>query len=233
MKELSTRTKMTSREIADLTGKPHNDILKAIRAMEPAWEKVARGKFSLCEYLNENKRLMPEYHLSKRECLYIATKFNDEARAKLILRWEELETTQLDFDDPNVVFQLVQRWKDDREKKVMAEQKVKELTEKIEENASNKVFADAVAGSDNSILVRQFAKDLSDKGFVIGQNRLYTWFRTNGYLNDKNEPYQNYIEQGLFEVIVRTIGAADSTFTVRTTKITGKGQVYFSEKIKQ
>ena len=83
--------KMSSLEIADLTGKPHSDLLKAIRTMEPAWEKISGGKFSLAEYTDAQGKSRPCYELTKTECLYIATKFNDEARAKLVLRWEELE----------------------------------------------------------------------------------------------------------------------------------------------
>ncbi len=87
--------RMTSLEIATLTGKQHNDVLKAIRKMEPAWEKVQGGKFSLLQKTydlpNGGKKLMPYYSLTKIETLYIATKFNDEARARLVIRWEELE----------------------------------------------------------------------------------------------------------------------------------------------
>ena len=86
---------MTSLEIAELTGKPHNDVMKAIRKMEPAWLKVNGGNFSLVEYRDKNGQLRPCYSLTKTECLYIATKFNDEARAKLVLRWEELESEKL------------------------------------------------------------------------------------------------------------------------------------------
>ena len=82
---------ITSLEIAELTGKPHNDVLKAIRKMESAWTQVTQGKFSLSAYQDATGRTLPCYSLSKTECLYIATKFNDEARAKLVLRWEELE----------------------------------------------------------------------------------------------------------------------------------------------
>ena len=87
--------RMSSLEIATLTGKQHNDVLKAIRKMEPAWEKVQGGKFSLLQKTydlpNGGKKLMPYYSLTKIETLYIATKFNDEARARLVIRWEELE----------------------------------------------------------------------------------------------------------------------------------------------
>jgi hypothetical protein len=87
--------RMTSLEIAELTGKQHKDVLKAIRNMEPAWEKVQGRKFALLQKTynlpNGGKKMMPYYSLTKTECLYIATKFNDEARARLVLRWEELE----------------------------------------------------------------------------------------------------------------------------------------------
>ena len=82
---------MTSLEIAELTGKQHKDVMRAIRKMEPAWVKVNGRNFALVEYKDAKGELRPCYQLTKTECLYIATKFNDEARAKLVLRWEELE----------------------------------------------------------------------------------------------------------------------------------------------
>ena len=87
--------RMTSLEIAELTGKPHNDVLKAIRKMEQAWMKVNGGNFSLVEYKDSKGELRPCYSLSKTECLYIATKFNDEARAKLVIRWQQLEQERM------------------------------------------------------------------------------------------------------------------------------------------
>ena len=87
--------RMTSLDIAELCGKPHNDILKAIRKMELAWVKVNGGKFSLVEYKDSKGELRPCYSLSKTETLYIATKFKDDMRAKLVLRWEELERERL------------------------------------------------------------------------------------------------------------------------------------------
>ena len=90
---------MTSLEIAELTGKQHKDVLKAIRNMEPAWVKICGRNFALTsriiEQPNGGTREVPCYSLTKTECLYIATKFNDEARAKLVLRWEELESEKL------------------------------------------------------------------------------------------------------------------------------------------
>ena len=89
---------MTSLEIAELTGKQHKNLMQAIRNMEPAWEKVHGLKFQLMfrevKIGNGAVRRDPYYQLTKTECLYIATKFNDEARAKLVLRWQELELAE-------------------------------------------------------------------------------------------------------------------------------------------
>ena len=87
--------RMTSLEIAEVTGKPHNDVLKAIRKMEQAWLKVNGGNFSLVDYTDSKGELRPCYSLTKTECLYIATKFNDEARAKLVIRWQQLEQERI------------------------------------------------------------------------------------------------------------------------------------------
>ena len=91
---------MTSLEIAELTGKQHKDVMKAIRNMEPAWLKVNGRKFALVEYQDKKGELRPCYQLTKTECLYIATKFNDEARAKLVIRWEELERAHMGTGTP-------------------------------------------------------------------------------------------------------------------------------------
>ena len=96
--------RMTSLEIAELTGKQHKNVMQAIRNMEPAWEKTCGLKFQLTSRAivqpNGGTREVPCYSLTKTECLYIATKFNDEARARLVLRWEELERRNL---NPNPI----------------------------------------------------------------------------------------------------------------------------------
>jgi len=107
---------MTSLEIAELTGKQHKDVMKAIRNMEPAWVKVCGRNFALTSRTiiqpNGGTREVPCYQLTKTECLYIATKFNDEARAKLVLRWQELELQeqkrrqQLCLPEPKEILRL-------------------------------------------------------------------------------------------------------------------------------
>lgn len=90
--DLKQSQTISSREIAEITGKRHSDILNAIRKMEPGWLKVSGRSFSLADYTDEQGKLRPEYILNKTESMYVGSKFNDEGRAKLVLRWELLET---------------------------------------------------------------------------------------------------------------------------------------------
>lgn len=116
--------------------------------------------------------------------------------------------------------------------------KVITLQDTIEVQKPKVLFADSVAQSETSILIGQFAKVISTDDFNIGQNRLFQWLRDNKYLissgNGYNQPMQQYIDNGYFEVTERTINNPDgSTRITMTTKITGKGQVALTKKIKE
>lgn len=225
---------MSSIEIAELTGKPHNDIMKAIRVMEPAWEKVQQGKFSLMfkirELPNGGHKEEPYYELTKTECLYVATKFNDEARAKLILRWEQLEKERR-----NGNFQVPRSFKEALLLAAHQQEEIENQQKQIEANKPKVLFAEAVSTSQRCCLVSELAKIISQNGVTIGQNRLFAWMRKNGYLCNKgqcyNQPTQKAMELGLFEIKKTTITKPDGDIIVTTTsKVTGKGQIYFVNK---
>lgn len=105
----------------------------------------------------------------------------------------------------------------------------------VEENTQMKpkaVFADAVSASEESILVGQLAKLIKQNGYNVGQNKLFEWMREHGYLiksgSRRNQPTQRSMEMQLFEVKERAVANPDgSTRLTLTTKVTGKGQVYF------
>ena len=117
-------------------------------------------------------------------------------------------------------------------REVIAQKQLAQAEELAKANEPKVAFADSVIKSEGSILIREYAKTLSNENFTIGQNRLFRWFRDHNYLSGKNEPYQSYIDRGFFERIARTVGDAEHFIEVFTTYITGKGQVYFAEKIK-
>lgn len=106
---------------------------------------------------------------------------------------------------------------------------------KIEQMKPKEIFADAVAASHTSILVGDLAKLICQNGYQIGQKRLFDWLRVNGYLiksgGSYNMPMQRYVEQGLFEIKESNLVNPDGSVRItKTTKVTGKGQVYFVNK---
>lgn len=210
-----SRQTMSSLEIAKLTGKPHNDVMKAIRAMEPSWEKVSQGKFSLSsrkvEQPNGGIREYPCYELTKTECLYVATKFNDEARAKLVIRWEELEKNARasmialpNFEDPA---EAAMAWaKEYKEKKVLAienkrlEEENVELAAENQELKHDKNYLDLIMRSKALLTISQIAQDygmsgkamnkkLAEMGIqysINGQWILYAKYKDCGYVSSRS-----------------------------------------------
>jgi anti-repressor protein len=124
----------------------------------------------------------------------------------------------------------------------MADEKINSLkeinTSLIAENQRMKpkeIFADAVSASHTSILIGDLAKLICQNGYQIGQKRLFEWLRENNFLikngSSKNMPQQRYVEQGLFEVKESNVQNPDGSVRItRTTKVTGKGQIYFVNK---
>ena len=119
----------------------------------------------------------------------------------------------------------------------IADRKIIKLEATIEEQKPKVIFANAVSASHTSILVGEFAKLMRQNGVNMGQNRMFVWLRENGYLinrkgSDKNMPTQKSMELGLFEIKETTINHSDGHISInKTPKITGKGQLYFADKL--
>lgn len=119
---------------------------------------------------------------------------------------------------------------------LMADKKVHKLEAQIEADKPKVIFADAVSASKSSCLIGELAKILKQNGIDIGQNKLFQWLRSNGYLISRkgeswNQPTQKSMQLGLFELKKTNINHADGHTTVNTTtKVTGKGQQYFINK---
>jgi len=85
---------MSSMDLANFVGKRHDNILASIKKMESSWENVTGLKFKLSDYRDSTGRKLPAYDLNKAEILFIASKYNDELRARIIIRLAELEMNQ-------------------------------------------------------------------------------------------------------------------------------------------
>lgn len=115
------------------------------------------------------------------------------------------------------------------------QEKIDEQNRLLAEQAPKVAFANAIEASKSSCLIGELAKIITQNGYEIGQNRLFGWMRSHGYLGTKGERYnipnQQYVEQGLFEMKKGVRSGNDGVLhTTITTKVTGKGQSYFINK---
>ncbi len=237
--------RMTSLQIAEVTGKPHSDVMKAIRKMEPAWAKINEGNFSLVEYQDKKGESRPCYSLTKEECLYIATKFNDEARAKLIKRWKELEEVHLKPVVPkNYLEALKSLVKAEEEKQELVFENRKqqqeiadisrenvELGNKITEMLPKVSYYDQILQSNATMTVTQIAQDYGMSAMKLnsilaemkiqhkmrGQWILYGQFLQGGYVHSRAVD------------IVRSNGAHEVKYN---TEWTTKGRIFLYESLK-
>ena len=238
--EIIKNETMTSLEIAEVKGRKHKDVMRSIREMEEAWVKVNGRKFALVEYKDAKGEMRPCYSLSKTECLYIATKFNDEARAKLILRWEELETKEVSLIKVPATFAEALRLAADQAEKLEAQEKMLEASSKeIVElsgtiaNMQPKVtYVDKILSSKETVTTTQIAQDYgqSAKSFNIllrnfgiqhkvgGQWILYAKYLPNGYVQSDTIPIEH--KDG-------------SSGSVMHTKWTQKGRLFLYEELKK
>ena len=134
------------------------------------------------------------------------------------------------LDNPDFAIATLQKLKEEREAKKLLEATIEEQRPKV-------IFANAVSASHTSILVGDFAKLMRQNGLNFGQNRMFAWLRENGYLisrkgNSWNMPTQKAMDLGLFEIKETTINHSDGHISInKTPKITGKGQLYFADKL--
>lgn len=138
------------------------------------------------------------------------------------------EVIEKTLSDPDYLIRLATNLKEEKAKRALAEAQIEKDKPKV-------LFADSCEVAENSILIGEFAKRLKQNGFDIGQNKLFEWLRQHDYLcksgERKNLPTQYAMELGLFEIKTRVLSNPNgSVRTTSTTKITGRGQIYFTNK---
>jgi prophage antirepressor-like protein len=141
-----------------------------------------------------------------------------------VLKYGMYATEEL-MNNPEFMIQVFTRLKEEQEKN-------KTLTAQIEKDKPLLEFAEQVQVSHNTILIRELAKLASKNGLEIGQNRLYEKLRSWGLiLKNSLEPFQEYVKRGYFEVEQQVVEG--KPFTDRTTRVTGRGQVYIINRLKR
>lgn len=210
---------MSSREIADLCEKRHDNVMRDIRDMLAQlhgegdalkFEGVYRGA-------NGEDRLC--FHLPKRETLILVSGYKLDLRAKIIDRWQELEAQQTVHLLPRDYATALRALADETEKAQELEAQARALTAQIEHDAPKVAFAEQVEMAPDAITIAQAAKLLG-----TGRNRLSAKLREIGWLTRLGEPYQHRIEAGMLDVRIGSWDHPDKGLQRSVTAlITGKG----------
>lgn len=221
MFELSTNTEMTmsSREIAELTNKRHDNVLRVIRSLIDGQVLVTQIEALKIEYRGQ---WFDYYELSKRDSLVVVARLSPEFTAAVVDRWQELEK-QTQSQVPQSFAEALQ----------LAANQAKELEEKNQAlaiAAPKAEFADAIAGADKGVKLGQFAKAVGLGPVTIFRVlRELKIFMSRG--DSYNLPYQDYVERGYFTVKQGTYETNSQTRISHTALITGKGEIWLRKKL--
>lgn len=214
---INAKEYMTSKEIAEITGKRHCDVMEAIRVMEIAWVKIGRRKFPLTSYVDQWNREQPMYKLNKTECLYIATKFNDEARAKLVIRWEELETKER-----QTVPALPQTYLEALKALVLSEEQKQVLALENESMKPKANYFDTLVERGSNLNLRDTAKIIG-----VSERFFIEYLLLNGYLyrdaKRKLKPIAKYV--GRYFVLKEWV-RGENTGSQTLVTVEGKDKFY-------
>ena len=218
---------ISSREIAELTGKEHKNVLADCDKLNENYKVMGLAEISADQYTDQWNRKQRHYLLTKLQKFDLMTGYSVELRIKVNRRWAELEAKELN--------QIPQSFSEALKLAYEQSLKIEEQQKQLEAQAPKVLFTEAVMGSSSSCLIGELAKIITQNGYQIGEKRLFKWLRENHYLGIKGERYnipnQQYIEQGLFELKKGTRSGNNGVMhTTITTKVTGKGQVYFVNK---
>jgi len=224
---MNNEVSMTSRDIAELAGRPHNDILKEIRKEISALGEIGVGIFSQSSYLNSQNKQQPQFTFGKKGAMQLALKYDAVTRFKVIEKIEELELKTRDggFSIPKTFVEALElATKNQREIELLS---IANKGLKVKE-----VVADAVSDTGKNILVKDLSVILSQNGYKTGQNRLWATLREDGFIGSlhRYSPTSRSMEMGLFFVErkpSRRLDRDGSPILNVVTKVTGKGVSYF------
>lgn len=219
---------VSSRVIAQELGKRHADVINQVDKIFNN-ENVRR---SIIETSYEHKgNSYKEYLLTKDGfTLYMFNiqGYNDFKMAyinkfnEMEKQLQQLNIPSYEISDP---IERAKRW--------IEEEEVRQLQAKqLEEQRPLVQFANKVAGSSDCIDIGTFAKLIKDEGIKMGRNKLFNWLRDNKYLMKDNTPYQQFIDREYFVVKEYTINTPYGDKIKTQTLLTGKGQIYFTEKLR-
>lgn len=223
---------MTSLEIAEVTGKRHDAVLRDIRNLLK--QGVSHHNFVETSYKQPQPRggykELPCFNLTPKGCLVLASGYDAVLREKII---DRLETLELGKPKVPQSFSEALQLAADQAKRIEEQQKqIEQKDAKITKLQPKADFADCIMQSEDCISIGEMANILKQNGlFKKGQNALYEWLRWSGYLLSKgaryNLPSQRSMSLGVMKVAEKTQPAKGMVFINRKAVITPYGQRYF------
>lgn len=219
--------------VAEKFGKSHKDVIRSIKELLTLAQNCA-NLFVESEYPDTYGRMQPMYIMNRDGFTLLVMGFTGDKALQFKLDYIEA-FNKMEETIKNGGFQIPATFRDALLLAAKQQEQIDEQQKQLSVQAPKVLFADAVQTSQRSCLVAELAKILQQNGVNIGQNRLFTWLRENDYLCSKgqyyNQPTQKAMELGLFELKQTSINKPDGTVLVTTTtKVTGKGQIYFVNK---
>jgi Rha family phage regulatory protein len=222
---------MTSKDLEQITGKRHDNVLADIRKEIDALGENGLLIFKESSYTNSQNKEQPCYTFGRKGAMQLALKYDAVTRFKVIERLEELEKLNQPVIPTGTNLLALAILEADR--MIKEKDKVIEAqNNQLEIQKPKVIFADAVEASIESILIRDFSKLLHKNGVAVGEKRLFAWLRENGFiLKTANKPTQKAVELGVLELKEgMRFGTDRELVPCFTTKVTGKGQTYFMSK---
>lgn len=217
--------RMSSLEIAELTGKQHAHIMRDIRKLLS--QGVTASNFGLSEYRDSTGRKLPFFELTKKGCLILASGYDAVLREKIIDRWEQLELEKRKPQTPQTYLEALKALVSSEEEKqrlALEKQQLEQQNAKLQPKAA---FADAAFATDDKVDIGMSAKVLK-LGF--GRNTLFDKLRKAGvFFANRNEPKQRFIDAGYFEMKEKFIERNNHPgFVVTKVLVTQKGLAYLN-----
>ena len=197
MNELLSKETMSSLQIAEITGKRHDAILRDIRHL--ITQGVNAHNFVEVEYTDKKGEKRPCFELTKKGCLILASGYDAKLRERIIDRWEELESEKQKecFQIPKSFSEALQLAADQARQIEEQQKAIEQKDARISKLQPKADFADVAFKAEGKVDIGQAAKIL---GLPFGRNPLFKKLKEKGILFNRNEPKQRYIDAGYFEL---------------------------------
>lgn len=228
-----------SLKVAQVFGRMHKNVIRSVREIITSANLLAdQQAFCGTSYRDTQGKEQPMYLMTREGFCALVMRWNGEKANQFKMAFIELFSKMeqairaMQPTAPAIpqTFAEALRLAANQAEKIEAQQK------QLEAQAPKVLFAKSVETSPSSILVGEMAKLVKQNGVDIGERRFFQWLRNNGYLcsygNRYNQPSQKAMDLGLFEIKKTTITKPNGDVMVAsTTKVTGKGQIYFINKL--